>query len=184
MQAVPDVDDHISLAPVEYVADVVLRAAMQTQPPAARVFNVFGAAVAWRAVATALDTACGAPLRRLPLPAFVSLLDTAPGNALAPLRSYFARNNFPLLGEQCACRGWGCGDVRRVVYCLPQTMRRCAAAPIRRVCAAMRRCRPSPTRCWRAIWPICACATRNTNKHVDVNPMMRVTAPHRARGTR
>ena len=57
----PAVEDHVSLAPVEYVAAVVVRTVTHP-PPSGHVFNVFGNALPFAEVVAAL----GVPVALVP----------------------------------------------------------------------------------------------------------------------
>lgn len=96
----PAVEDHVSLAPVEYVAAVVVRTVTHP-PPSGHVFNVFGNALPFAEVVAAL----GVPVALVPLPQFVQAVERDLGNALNSVRTECCGWAVPLSQHPLAAQG-------------------------------------------------------------------------------
>jgi hypothetical protein len=83
LKSCPHVKQLVSVAPVNWVARVVVSA-----PPGA-LLNVMGQSVEW-------ESLCPVEFTKLPLRDFVAFVQRNPANTLAPLLSYFSNKTFPL----------------------------------------------------------------------------------------
>lgn len=104
LRAAPKMEEQlISLAPVEYVADVVVAVARYHQQPQQQnsfaVYNVFGTAISFEDVLHTMESVLSCAIKRVRIQEFVELIEHDPKNALAPLKSYFDGNNFPLQND-------------------------------------------------------------------------------------